>query len=328
MPWSIITKTRRSGAEAGRKKTPSSFFDRGGNLYTGRILMMPITEETRSILLGFQRTEITEYAVYSALARRVKGPNGELFLRIAEDEKRHASIWERYTGVSLPPDRWKVVLFVLLALVLGITFAIKLMEKGEKRAEKNYGAVKEAIPEVAVILREETEHEAALADLIDEERLRYMSSMILGLNDALVELTGALAGFTFALGSGKLVAMAGSITGIAAALSMSASEYLSQKSEEGDRKPLKAAVYTGLIYLGTVVVLVFPYIIFDSPFAALSLTLLNGVGIILFFTFFMSVVRDVPFRKNFLEMLSISLGVAGISFLIGYLARLFLGVEL
>ncbi|MDK2958970.1 MAG: hypothetical protein PWP47_1014 [Synergistaceae bacterium] len=290
--------------------------------------MMPITEETRSILLGFQRTEITEYAVYSALARRVKGPNGELFLRIAEDEKRHASIWERYTGVSLPPDRWKVVLFVLLALVLGITFAIKLMEKGEKRAEKNYGAVKEAIPEVAVILREETEHEAALADLIDEERLRYMSSMILGLNDALVELTGALAGFTFALGSGKLVAMAGSITGIAAALSMSASEYLSQKSEEGDRKPLKAAVYTGLIYLGTVVVLVFPYIIFDSPFAALSLTLLNGVGIILFFTFFMSVVRDVPFRKNFLEMLSISLGVAGISFLIGYLARLFLGVEL
>ncbi|MBL3539048.1 VIT1/CCC1 transporter family protein [Aminivibrio sp.] len=290
--------------------------------------MMSITEETRSILLGFQRTEITEYAVYSALARRVKGPNGELFLRIAEDEKRHASIWERYTGVSLPPDRWKVVLFVLLALVLGITFAIKLMEKGEKRAEKNYGAVKEAIPEVAVILREETEHEAALADLIDEERLRYMSSMILGLNDALVELTGALAGFTFALGSGKLVAMAGSITGIAAALSMSASEYLSQKSEEGDRKPLKAAVYTGLIYLGTVVVLVFPYIIFDSPFAALSLTLLNGVGIILFFTFFMSVVRDVPFRKNFLEMLSISLGVAGISFLIGYLARLFLGVEL
>jgi hypothetical protein len=77
-----------------------------------------------------------------------------------------------------------------------------------------------------------------------------------------------------------------------------------------------------------VVVLVFPYIIFESPFAALALTLLNGVGIILFFTFFMSVVRDAPFRKNFLEMLSISLGVAGISFLIGYAARLFLGVEL
>ncbi|TDY60157.1 VIT1/CCC1 family predicted Fe2+/Mn2+ transporter [Aminivibrio pyruvatiphilus] len=290
--------------------------------------MKSVTEETRSILLEFQRTEITEHAIYSALAGRLKGPNRDLFRRIAEDEKRHASVWERYTGVSLSPDRWKVVLFVLLAMVMGITFAIKLMEKGEERAEKNYGAVKEAIPEAAEILREETEHEAALADLIDEERLRYMSSMILGLNDALVELTGALAGFTFALGSGKVVAMAGSITGIAAALSMSASEYLSQKSEEGDRKPLKAAVYTGIAYLGTVVVLVFPYMVFDSPFAALALTLLNGVGIILFFTFFMSVVRDAPFRKSFLEMLSISLGVAGISFLIGYLARLFLGVEL
>ena len=290
--------------------------------------MISMTEELRSILRAFQQTEITEYAIYSALARRVKGPNGDLLRKIGEDEKRHASIWERYTGISLAPERWKVLFYVLLAAVMGITFAIKLMEKGEERAEKNYGAVEEAIPEAAVILREETEHEAALAALIDEERLQYMSSMILGLNDALVELTGALAGFTFALGSGRVVAMAGTITGIAAALSMSASEYLSQKSEEGDRKPLKAALYTGIAYLGTVVVLVFPYMIFESPFAALVLTLLNGVGIILFFTFFMSVVRDAPFRKNFLEMLSISLGVAGISFLIGYAARLVLGVDL
>lgn len=290
--------------------------------------MIRISEELRSILEAFQRTEITEYAIYSALSGRVKGPNGDLLRRIGEDEKRHAAVWEGYTGISIKPERWKVVLFILLAAVMGITFAIKLLEKGEEQAEKNYAAVEAAIPEAAAILREETEHEAALAALIDEERLQYMSSMILGLNDALVELTGALAGFTFALGNGRVVALAGSITGIAAALSMSASEYLSQKSEEGEREPLKAALYTGVAYLGTVVVLVFPYIIFESPFAALSLTLLNGVGVILFFTFFMSVVSDAPFRKNFLEMLSISLGVAGISFLIGYLARLFLGVEL
>lgn len=279
------------------------------------------------LLLEFQRTEITEWAVYTRLARRTGGPNGEVLRRIGEDEKRHASIWERYTGKKIEPVLWKVWFFTLLAAVLGITFAIKLLEKGEQRAEKNYALVETAIPEAGRILREETEHEEELTSLIDEERLQYTSSMILGLNDALVELTGALAGFTFALGNGRVVALAGTITGIAAALSMSASEYLSQKSEEGDRKPLKAALYTGIAYLFTVVVLVAPYVIFTSPFAALGVMLLNGVGVILFFTFFMSVVRDVPFRKSFFEMLFISLGVAGVSFFIGFLARMFLDVD-
>ena len=71
--------------------------------------------------------------------------------------------------------------------------------------------------------KSEQEHEAALIELIDEERLRYISSMVLGLNDALVELTGALAGFTFALGNTTTIAMAGFITGSAATLSMAAS---------------------------------------------------------------------------------------------------------
>ena len=279
------------------------------------------------LLLEFQRTEITEWAIYSRLARRTGGPNGDILRRIGEDEKRHASIWERYTGKKIEPVLWKVWFFTLLAAVLGITFAIKLMEKGEERAEKNYALVETAIPEAGRILREETEHEEELTALIDEERLQYTSSMILGLNDALVELTGALAGFTFALGNGRVVALAGTITGIAAALSMSASEYLSQKSEEGNRKPLKAALYTGIAYLFTVVVLVAPYVIFSSPFAALGVMLMNGVAVILFFTFFMSVVRDVTFRKSFFEMLFISLGVAGVSFLIGFLARLFLDVD-
>ena len=56
--------------------------------------------------------------------------------------------------------------------------------------------------------------------------------MVLGLNDALVEFTGALAGYTFALQNTLLVAMTGLITGVAASLSMATSEYLSTKSEE------------------------------------------------------------------------------------------------
>ena len=73
------------------------------------------------------------------------------------------------------------------------------------------------------------------------EPYRYTGSIVLGLNDALVELTGALAGLTLALQDTKLIALTGSITGIAAALSMGASEYLSTKSEDVDRSPVKAS---------------------------------------------------------------------------------------
>lgn len=88
--------------------------------------------------------------------------------------------------------------------------------------------------------------------------------MVLGLNDALVELTGVLAGLTLALQNTRLVAMTGFITGIAASLSMSASEYLSAKSEEGPQDPLKASIYTGSAYVLTVLFLIFPYLLFTN----------------------------------------------------------------
>ncbi len=99
----------------------------------------------------------------------------------------------------------------------------------------------------AEMARDEQHHEEKLIEMIDEERLQYMGSVVLGLNDALVEFTGALAGFTLALNDTKLIALTGSITGIAAALSMASSEYLSTKSEKThNKRPVKAAIYTGI----------------------------------------------------------------------------------
>jgi VIT1/CCC1 family predicted Fe2+/Mn2+ transporter len=53
----------------------------------------------------------------------------------------------------------------------------------------------------------------------------------------------------------------------------------------------------------------------------------NAVLVILIFTFFVSVVKEENFKKNFLEMLSISMGVAAVSFLIGMVARKFFNIE-
>src|SRR5690606_6174699 len=183
------------------------------------------------------------------------------------------------------------------------------------------------IEELAVLASEEDAHEEALIEMLDEESLRYAGSIVLGLNDALVELTGALAGYTLALQNTRLIALTGLITGIAAALSMAASEYLSTRSEDTDKNPLKASLYTGAAYILTVAVLILPYLLFPNYYLCLFLALTPAVIIIVVCNYYISDARDEPFRQRFVEMAGVSLGVALFSFGLGYVIRTFLGVD-
>ena len=281
-----------------------------------------------AIIRRMQKNEATEHIIYGDLAKRVKGRNGEILARIAAEEGIHAGIWAKYTGESPKPGTLKILYYRTLAIVFGITFVINMMESGEEGAQDTYSSIAEEVPEALAMYKSEQEHEAALIELIDEERLRYISSMVLGLNDALVELTGALAGFTFALGNTTTIAMAGFITGSAATLSMAASEYLSKKNDPTEAHPVKAAVYTGIAYMIVVTMLLIPYCCFTNPLTSLFFCLFNAGLVILVFTFYVSVVRKEPFKPAFLEMIGISFGVAALSFCIGWGARTLLGIEM
>ena len=284
-------------------------------------------EETLAIIRKMQFNEATEHVIYSKLARRTKSPNGEVLAKIAAEEGQHARIWGKYTGEMPRPSSLRIWFYYVLAVVFGLTFVINLLESGEEEAQEVYAKIAEDVPEALAIYKQEQEHEAALIAMIDEERLRYIGSMVLGLNDALVELTGALAGFTLALGSTATVGMAGFITGSAATLSMAASEYLAKKADPGEKHPLKAAVYTGIAYMITVFMLLLPYFIFTSPITALAFCLVNAALVIFVFTFFVAVVRKEPFKPAFAEMICISFGVALVSFFIGWAAKAWLGID-
>lgn len=284
----------------------------------------------RRQLLIIQQDEITEYHVYRRLAARQKNVhNREVLQRIAEDERQHHDFWREYTGVSTRPRGVQVSLYTLMARVLGLTFAIKRMEKGEESAQIHYEEIAGVVPDAKRVLEEEERHERELMAIIDEERLQYIGSIVLGLSDALVELTGALAGLTLALGDSRLIALIGLITGIAAAMSMAASEYLSSKAEEKEsHSPLKAAVYTGIAYIGTVLLLVMPYLLLANPLISLAITLFFAILIIVAFTYYIAVVRDMPFKHRFFEMAGLCLGVSLISFGIGFLLRQAFGIDL
>lgn len=275
-----------------------------------------------------QRSEITEYAIYRNLARMARGPNAGILERIARDEKRHHDFWERITGRAERPARLRVAFYTVLARLLGLTFAFKLMERGEDFAQGEYERLAH-IPGVDAIIHDEEDHEHELIAMLEDEPLEYAGSIVLGLNDALVELTGALAGLTLALADGRIVATAGLVTGLAASLSMAASEYLSSKSEADAagtaKNPLKAAVYTGTAYVLTVILLIAPFFLLGNVYAALGTTLAIAVVIIALFTAYIGVARDLAFWPRFLEMTGISLGVALISFGIGWAARALLG---
>lgn len=284
-------------------------------------------EQWRKLALRAQQAEITEYAIYMKLAEKTRNHNNKEVLRqIGNQELKHAAFWETKTGVVLKPNAWKVRRTVLLARLLGLTFVLKQMEKREGTGSRLYDTLSEEFPETKRFSEEEKSHEQSIIAMIDEERLQYVGSIVLGLNDALVELTGALAGFTLALADTRVISLAGLVTGISASLSMAASDYLSSKAE-GDSKAVKSAVYTGVAYFITVILLILPFLLLTSKLMALGITLTTVILIIYGFNYYLSVAKDLNFKARFTEMALISLGVAAFSFIVGYGLKFVLGVD-
>ena len=291
--------------------------------------MKKITKSQHDQLLVLQQEEINGYHAYNRLSKIVKDKNNSKILKqIAGEEFKHYKIWKEYTRQEVAPNKWKIRFFFWISKLFGLTFGIRLMELGEEKVQIEYESLLKAIPEAADVLADEKKHEAELLDMLDEQSLQYAGSVVLGLNDALVELTGALAGLTFAFQNTNLIALAGLITGISASLSMAASEYLSVKSDESGQDPLRSALYTGIAYIFTVAMLILPYLLFTNYYISLAWTIINAILIIAVFNYYISVVRGYDFHKRFLEMASISLGVALLSFMIGNLIRNWIGIDI
>lgn len=154
--------------------------------------MSNISSKAISIIEKMQQNELNESIIYKEIAKFVKDANNkETLNRLANEERNHYEIWKKYTNKELKPNKFKIFKYKFLALLLGFTFALKLMEKGESNAQHEYDTLKEEVEESVVIKQQEEEHEKALIDMLDEERLKYIGSMVLGMNDALVELTGS-----------------------------------------------------------------------------------------------------------------------------------------
>jgi vacuolar iron transporter family protein len=285
-------------------------------------------KKTINFALASQREEITEYYVYSDLAKYSKqgSSNKKLLNKIAYEEKSHYNFWKKISGREVNPNKFKIWVYLLLARIFGPTFALRLMERGEDSAQKKYKPYLK-IKGVSKLLADEEAHERKIIAMLKDERLDYAGSVVLGLNDALVELTGALAGMTFAIQDSKIVAIAGLVTGLAASLSMAASNFFATREDpEHTRSPMKSAVYTGVTYLAVVLILIAPYLVFSNILLSLAITLILAVSVVAAYTFYIAVAKVKPFWNQFLLMAVIAFATAAISFAFGTLLKHWFGI--
>lgn len=276
-----------------------------------------------------QQNEINDHTVYTVLAALQKDEKNQRILeKIAREERQHYQFWVEITGRELKPQNFLVMWYVFLVKLLGTSFALKTLEKKEAGAEAFYKDLFEIYPRARTIYQQEMHHEFELIDMLHDKKLLYTGAIVLGMNDALVELTGTLSGIALAFDKTLVVGATGLIMGIAASLSMAGSAFLeSRENPDPDIAPLTYATYTGVSYILTTALLVFPYFVIDAMPVALALMFALALLAIIAYTFYTSVAKDQNFGSRVLQMAAITFGVSIISFFIGYAVKHFFGIE-
>ncbi|MEM1943804.1 MAG: hypothetical protein QXO30_04270 [Candidatus Caldarchaeum sp.] len=283
----------------------------------------------------FVDNEYKDYRVYSTLASVEKnGQRKETLQKLADVEKRHFSFWLQHTPAYKPSTSRVFLNFVVLCrLLLGVTFVVKALEGHEKKTLEEYRLMVSRLENNSVekqaiekIINEEVEVERELVGHIDEAVAKYLGFMMLGVADAIIELTGVQTGFLGVSSSTVVAGIAGLIVGCAAAVSMGAASYL-QARQGVSENPVISGIVTGGIYMMTVVALVFPYFILRDMLYAFMLSIVSATILTAFFTYFSTILQEKSFSTEFLINISILAAVAAGTYLLGRALGELFGVD-
>jgi vacuolar iron transporter family protein len=278
------------------------------------------------ILLKAQRISITQHHIYQRLAGMIDDEeNRQVLERIADHELDHYRSWQEYLDQEVEPNRLKIKGYMWLAKILGLTFAVQLMRRKGDRAQDMYKRLAARLPSARHLVKaDEEQREDELIEMLEEENQHYVSSMVLGLDDALVEFAAELAALTLLIEDTILIGAAGLVIGIVALLSMGASEYLATASDESDRSPLKSALYTGITGIFTLILLVVPFFLVEERVTALILTLVIAVIIICIFSYYVAVLKSLNFKRRFIQMTLVMFAMLAVTFFAVFIIHWFL----
>jgi VIT1/CCC1 family predicted Fe2+/Mn2+ transporter len=278
--------------------------------------------------------EITDYIVYKKLS--VIGndkKNKQIFRKLSKTEYGHYLFWKQYcVDKEIHPKKIRIYLILFLRQIFGNAFAIKYLEKNEQKAVKEYKSLQKIIPEkenkaFKHMIIDEEEHEKIFAERINTEHIKYMSFIVLGLADALVEIAGIHAGSLGIYSSTELTGLAGIVAGAAASLSMASAAYAQAKQGFVGSAKI-AAMYTGISYFISAIILASPYFFTSDLEIALIVSLIFGTFIIATVTWYNSIMTRNKFKKNFLQLTLIMVAATIILFFFGLLIKHIFGITI
>lgn len=163
--------------------------------------------------------------------------------------------------------------------------------------------------------------------MVRKNNFKSAGAIVLGMHDALVSLTGLIAGLAVAMADRYSIILTAIIASVTASLSMGASNYLSVRAGGGKHAFINA-LYTGGAYMATCVLLIIPFFIFENRATELVIMFTIAVSEIFLFNYFLGHAQHRPYMRPFLEMLGICTGVSIVAFLIGLCANVCLGINI
>ena len=281
--------------------------------------------------------EYTDYLVYKRLSESssVKDPKiKQILVTLSNTEYGHYEFWKKFlpSDTKVVANTWAIYLTLLLRMIFGNTFAIKYLEKHETAVIKKYKSVKNSIPEVDQrrfdeMVRDEEEHENTFMEQMQGPYLKYIAFIILGLADAIVEISGIHAGSLGIYHSTEITGLAGIVAGASASIAMASAAY-AQAKQGFQGSPTISAVFTGGSYFINAIVLAAPYFFTKSQEIAITTSIIFALLIIAFVTYYNSVVSSARFLRDFTELSGIMLGASAALFLFGLLIRSVFGITI
>lgn len=273
--------------------------------------------------IAYARNELTEHIVYGKLSRMERNPENKALLeRLSKQEYSHYEFWKSLApDADIKPYTSPRYITPVLRAVLGVTFITKLMESHETDAVARYQKMLAVIPaehkqRFLQIIEDEKSHERAFIAEIKEKRISYIGFIVLGLADAIVEITGVHSGFLGVTGSTLIAGISGIIVGFAAAISMGSASYL-QAKQDPEKSAIASGLATGVSYLCSVILLALPYFLIRTMLTAFTISTSVGILLVAGFTFYGAVVFDREFWHEFSEAVFLMLGTALATFILG-----------
>ena len=291
--------------------------------------------ESDPLMARFCREEAIHREVYRILSERESDPwRKRILVRLHKIESEHVSIYSRISGTKTVYVDWRVVrALVILKSLIGTELVIKIMENRESRMESiiranlaHYGkSVK------AVLASERNEDKLKSKMLLFSPVLSNIRDVVFGMNDGLVEIVAAVAGIGAALQTPVLVLVAGMIVAISGTLSMAGGAYLStdyqntiEKTRGKDFKymsPIRSAAYVGISYIIGAMFPLMPFIFGIGGYHGIAISILLTALVLVFSSALISIIGNKPVVRRIATTLLITLGIAAITILLGYYAR-------